>query len=136
MPINEVLAVNLAYFMKEKSFTQASLGKKVGLAQRTVGNYLKPSLRNTESKSGKPPSAKLTEVEKIAEGLGIEVWELLRPLTPAEREFYRQIEESFDQLRKMAVAQPIPPPSPAPAKARTGAPRRGEAEPHEEHHDR
>lgn len=108
MPINEVLALNLAHFMKERGFTQASLGKKVGLAQRTVGNYLKPSLRNTESKSGKPPSAKLTEVEKIADGLGVEVWELLRPLTPAERDFYRQIEESFNKLRKLAPSLPHP----------------------------
>lgn len=107
-PINEVLGVNLAYFMKEKGFTQASLGKKAGLAQRTIGNYLKPELRQSESKSGKPPSAKLTEVEKIADALEVEVWELLRPLGPAEREFYRQIEESFERLRKMATQQPEP----------------------------
>lgn len=111
MPINEVLAVNLAYFMKEKGFTQSSLGRKVGIAQRTIGNYLKPELRQAESKSGKAASAKLTEVEKIAEGLGVEAWELLRPITPAEREFYRQIEESFNKLRKTAAGlQPTPEP--------------------------
>lgn len=108
-PINEVLAANLAFFMKEKKLTQASLGSKAGLAQRTIGNYLKPELRQSESKSGKPPSAKLTEVEKIAVALEVEVWELLRPLSPAERVFYRQIEESFDQLRKIAAQQPEPP---------------------------
>lgn len=103
-PINEVLAANLAYFMREKGFTQASLGKKVQLAQRTIGNYLKPQLRQPAGKTGKPPSAKLLEVERIAEGLGIEAWELLRPMTPAEREFYRQIEESFQKLRNIAPA--------------------------------
>jgi transcriptional regulator with XRE-family HTH domain len=106
--IGAVLATNLAFFMKEKGFTQSSLGKKAGLAQRTIGNYLNPALRQAESKTGKAPSAKLTEVEKIAVALQIEVWELLRPITPAEREFYRQIEESFDRLRKMAVQQPDP----------------------------
>lgn len=106
--IGAVLATNLAFFMKEKGFTQSSLGKKAGLAQRTIGNYLNPALRQAESKTGKAPSAKLTEVEKIAVALQIEVWELLRPLTPAEREFYRQIEESFDRLRKMATQQPDP----------------------------
>lgn len=111
LPINEVLAVNLAHFMKEKGFTQSSLGRKAGIAQRTIGNYLKPELRQAESKSGKPASAKLTEVEKIADGLGVEVWELLRPISPTEREFHRQIEESFDKLRKSAAGlQPSPDP--------------------------
>jgi transcriptional regulator with XRE-family HTH domain len=109
-PIGAVLAANLAYFMKERGFTQTSLGKRAGLAQRTIGNYLNPALRQAESKTGKPPSAKLTEVEKIAVALDIEVWELLRPLSPAEREFYRQIEESFERLRKMATQQPEAPP--------------------------
>lgn len=113
LPINEVLAINLAHFMKEKKFTQASLGEKAGLAQRTIGNYLNSALRQAESKSGKPPSAKLTEVEKICHALGIEVWELLRPITPAEREFYRQIEESFEQLRKIATQQPAKERTPA-----------------------
>ena len=63
MPINEVLAVNLAYFMAEQGHTQASLARKVGVAQRTIGYFLKPELRQ-ESKSGKAPSAKLTEVER------------------------------------------------------------------------
>jgi transcriptional regulator with XRE-family HTH domain len=111
LPINEVLAVNLAHFMKEKGFTQSSLGRRAGIAQRTIGNYLKPELRQAESKSGKAASAKLTEVEKIAEGLGVEVWELLRPITPQEREFYRQIEESFNKLRRIAPGlQPAPEP--------------------------
>ncbi|MDB5730730.1 MAG: phage repressor protein [Variovorax sp.] len=106
LPINEVLATNLAYFMRRKRYTQASLAKKVGLAQRTIGNYLKPSLRATESISGKAPSAKLTEVDKIAEGLGVETWELLRPITPSERELYRQFEQSFDRLRQLAKDLP------------------------------
>lgn len=110
LPINEVLAINLAHFMKEQGFTQASLARKVGIAQRTIGNYLKPALRQAESKSGKAASAKLTEVEKLCEGLGIEVWELLRPISPAERQFYRQVEESFEKLRRIApqLAQPAP----------------------------
>jgi transcriptional regulator with XRE-family HTH domain len=110
LPINEVLAVNLAYFMKKRGFTQAALAARVGLAQRTIGNYLKPSLRQAESKSGKAPSAKLTEVEKIADGLEVQVWELLRPISPKERDLYKRIEDSFTQLREMAAENPLVPP--------------------------
>jgi transcriptional regulator with XRE-family HTH domain len=103
--INDVLAENLRYFMQERGFNQSTLGKKAGLAQRTIGNYLKPSLRQAETKSGKLPSAKLTELEKVAAALGVEPWELLRPISPQERVFYRQIEDSFNKLRQMAPAR-------------------------------
>lgn len=116
LPINEVLAANLAHFMKKRGHTQVSLAKKSGLAQRTIGNCLKPKLRATESKSGKAPSAKLTEVQMLATALGVEVWELLRPITPAERDFYKQVEESFTKLRNMAPPSE-PAPAPAPARA-------------------
>jgi transcriptional regulator with XRE-family HTH domain len=102
-PINAVLADNLAYFMQAKGFNQSSLGRKSKVAQRTIGNYLNPDLRQANPKTGKAPSAKLTEVEAIADALEVEVWELLRPLTPAERQFYAQIEESFQRLRQTAV---------------------------------
>lgn len=101
IPINEVLAANLVHFMREKGFNQSSLSRKTKVAQRTIGNYMKPGLREP-SKTGKLPSAKLAEVESIAEGLGVEVWELLRPLKPAEREFYKQVEESYSKLREIA----------------------------------
>lgn len=117
LPINDVLAANLQHFMKERGFTQTSLSKKSGVSQGTVANYLNPHVRRTQSKSGKPPSAKLTEVEKISEVLGVQVWELLRPITPQEREFYKQIEASFEQLRRLAqspAAAAAPPPAPTP----------------------
>lgn len=101
-PIGAVLATNLKHFMRERGYTQAALASKAGVAQRTIGNYLNPDLRQAESKSGKAPSAKLTEVEKICAVLGLEVWEMLRPISPKEREFYRQIEESFQRLRRTA----------------------------------
>ena len=67
LPINDVLAVNLKHFMELRGFSRTALANKVGLAPRTIGNYLNPALRQAESKSGKPPSAKLTELEKIAD---------------------------------------------------------------------
>jgi transcriptional regulator with XRE-family HTH domain len=123
LPINDVLAANLKHFMRDKNgnavWTQASLAKKSGVAQRTIGNYLKPALRQAESKSGKAPSAKLTELEKICEAMGIEVWELLRPITPTEREFYRQVEESFARLRKIAPKEQVQEPAQHPSMAAT-----------------
>lgn len=97
-PINQVLAENLAYFMKARGIaTQPALAKKSGVAQRTISNYLRPEIRQS-SKSGKPPSAKLTELEKIAEALEVGVWDLLRDMDPSERAFYAQIEEAYTKL--------------------------------------
>lgn len=131
-PINDVLAVNLKHFMTEKGFSQSSLAAKSGVAQRTIGNYLNAELRYAEvSKTGKPPSAKLAEVERIADGLGVEVWELLRPISPAERGFYKQIEESFERLRKIAPPAPAPERAPAAKTRVTG--KHGSAENLHEH---
>lgn len=93
-PINDVLAQNLAHFMEEKGLNQSTLGAKAGVGQTTVGVYLNPDRRKPGAK-GKPPSAKLTEVEQLAEALNVQVWELLRPLSPEARRAYAQIEAAF-----------------------------------------
>lgn len=77
-PINDVLAENLAYYMHEKKLTQSSLAKLSGVGQTTISLYLRPDARQP-SASGKLPSAKLSEVESLAEALGVNVWELVRP---------------------------------------------------------
>jgi transcriptional regulator with XRE-family HTH domain len=96
-PINDVLAENLAYFMGQQSLTQQALGNKCGMAQTTVGLYLHPTRRKI-SASGKAPSAKLSEVEQLSKILGVEIWQLLRPLDPDERSAYEAIEAAFRLL--------------------------------------
>lgn len=103
-PINEVLAGNLAHFMELRGLKQQSLANKCGMAQTTVSLYLNPSRRKI-SASGKTPSAKLSEVEQLAKSLDIEIWQLLRDLTPNERQAYEAIETAFFALN----------PKPAPA---------------------
>ena len=76
-PINEVLADNLKRLMTEQKLTQKSLSAATDVAQTTIGLYLSPD-RRMRSASGKAPSAKLSEVELLATGLGVEVWELLQ----------------------------------------------------------
>lgn len=102
--INQVLAENLAHYMREKGFaSQPALAKESGVAQRTIGNYLRPDLRQV-SKSGKQPSAKLTELERIAAALGVEVVDLLRDMTPEQRAAYERVEAAYRSLQ--------PPPAP------------------------
>lgn len=71
--INEVLADNLRYYMQTSQggrlATQQALATAAGLAQTTVSLYLNPSKRKP-GKTGKPPSAKLGEVERFADALG------------------------------------------------------------------
>lgn len=96
-PINDVLAANLAHFMTKRGLTQAALAGKCGIGQTTVSLYLDPSRRKIGA-LGKPPSAKLSEVEMLAGALGVEVWELLRHLTPAQRDAYEQIEKVYQLM--------------------------------------
>lgn len=112
-PVNAVLAENLTFFMQQRRLSQNALGKLAGLDQRTVGNYCKPELREPVGKTGKPRSAKLTEVEMLAKALNVEPWELLRHYAPGERDFYAQIEESFRKLR--SSARKLEPDAAAPA---------------------
>lgn len=97
-PINDVLAENLAHFMGERGLSQAALAEASKVAQTTVSLYLNPS-RRQPSKSGKIPSAKLGEVESLANGLGVDLWELLRPMTPAQRTAYKKLEDVFKSLQ-------------------------------------
>lgn len=84
--------------MKERGFSsQAELAKKSGVAQRTISNYLSPDLRE-QGTTGKQPSAKIAEVEKIAQALNMEAWDLLRDLSLPEREMYSKIEAAYKEL--------------------------------------
>lgn len=76
--LNDILATNLARLMEKAGHKQASLAKLSGIGQTTISLYLNPG-RRQPSKSGKVPSAKFGEVETLAEVLGVEPWDLLRP---------------------------------------------------------
>jgi transcriptional regulator with XRE-family HTH domain len=96
--VNAVLADNLRYWMGQSGISsQEQLAAKSGVSQRTISNYLNPENRQ-ESATGKEPSAKLTELDKIAGALGVGVWDLVRPMTPRERQFYRQVEQAYRDL--------------------------------------
>lgn len=97
-PINNVLARNLALFMERRDgMTQMELSVKSGVGQTTISLYLHPENRKPGA-NGKNPSAKLAEVEMLAKALGVQIWELLRDLTPEQRSAYEAIEKAFIAL--------------------------------------
>lgn len=96
--INEVLAENLKHYMAARDLRQKALGEKAGIGQTTVSLYLNPA-RRQPSKSGKVPSANLGDVERLATVLGVEAWELIRPLSGPEREAYDKIAKAFKALQ-------------------------------------
>lgn len=97
--INQVVAENLAYWVEQRGFTQVALAAKAGVSQKTVSNYLNPQQR-TEGATGKEPSAKLSELARIADALGVEVWQLTRPADDdEERAMFQSLEEMMDKLR-------------------------------------
>lgn len=73
---NEILAKNIAALMERHGLVQSALSKKSGVAQTTVSLYLNPD-RRQPSKTGKVPSAKLTEVEALARALDVPLVQLL-----------------------------------------------------------
>ena len=104
--INAVLADNLRHFMSEKKLTQLALSKLTCVSQSSISNYLRPASR-AGGKLGKEPSAKLSEVDMLASALGVEAWELIRFINPAERAFYKQVEQSYRNLLSVAKSDSI-----------------------------
>jgi transcriptional regulator with XRE-family HTH domain len=98
LPINEVVAENLAYWMGQAGIKQAALAEKAKVSQKTISNYLNPDQR-TEGSTGKDPSGKLSELDRIAKALSIEVWQLTRQMTAHERVMYEAIEKAYEGLR-------------------------------------
>lgn len=89
--ITVTLATNLQYFMAKAQLVQTELAAKSGIGQTTISLYLNPNNRQ-ESASGKVSSPTLARVQALADALSIELWELLRPLTPTQRDLIRSIE--------------------------------------------
>ncbi len=103
--INNILAANLRHFMDKRGLTQAALGKKAKIGQTTISLYLNP-LGRQEGTTGRPPSPTLAKVDSLATALEIELWELLRPMTDAQRALYRSIEVTYkDALAKAKAAE-------------------------------
>jgi transcriptional regulator with XRE-family HTH domain len=88
--IVDVFAACLRHHMTERGITQAELAKRSGIGQTTISLYLRPKARG-DTVSGKAGSPTLANVEALALALGVEVWELLRVVTPAERDLIRAV---------------------------------------------
>lgn len=110
-PLNSTLAANLRALMDKHGLTQKELSAKCGVAQTTISLYLNPD-RRKPGKDGKPGSAKLTEVEMLANAFNAQPWELLRPLTPTERSAYEKIEAAFRELKQPSVDTTATAPAP------------------------
>jgi hypothetical protein len=120
--LNQILADNLKTRMGEV-WTQASLSAASKVAQTTISLYLSPDRRKA-SATGKAPSAKLSEVEKLAAALGCSPLslltdqasapislELLDLISSAPPDAQRRIE---DVLRgALAMTTQVAPPRPA-----------------------
>jgi hypothetical protein len=82
-PVNQIVSEALVYFMGDK-WNPTTLGRRAGVSPNTVKNYREPQTREAGA-SGKAPSAKLTELELLANVLGLEVADLVTDQTNAER---------------------------------------------------
>jgi transcriptional regulator with XRE-family HTH domain len=98
--VTKTFAANLRYFMDAKKIKQVKLAQKTGLGQTTISLYLRPDARNNDTASGQSASPTLARVEAIADALEVEVWELLRPLTPTQRDLIKSVEAVIAEQTK------------------------------------
>ncbi len=94
--INVILARNLRTQMEMKygNVNQSELARAADVAQKTISNVL-------ARERGPAPSPSLTIVQRLADALGIEAWQLLHPdpvRAEREQEFYRKLEKDFAKL--------------------------------------
>lgn len=83
--LNRVLAEVLDRLMRERGLDNSALGRRAGVAANTVANYRRTDAPTFTSR-GKERSAKLAEVERIADALGVHPLFLLTdPAEQAER---------------------------------------------------
>ena len=82
-PINQVVAEALKFYMGTR-WNNSTLGQAAGVSPNTVKNYLAPQERAAGT-SGKEPSAKLTELDKLAVALGVTVADLVTDAPDDER---------------------------------------------------
>lgn len=101
--INQVFAENLRTLMDRKGLNQPGLAEKSKVSQKTISNCLNPGNRE-DSASGVERSANLTNVGKLAKGLGAEPWQMLRPLDHKQRDFYAKIEDLFQSMQSGTAA--------------------------------
>lgn len=92
-----MVAENLNELVDKAGLSQTALGKKAGVSQKTVSNFLNPGQRAAGAK-GKQPSGKLTELEMICNVFQVPVWQVCREMTAKEREMYRRIERAYQDL--------------------------------------
>lgn len=70
--LNRVLGEVLRQVLAERGMSDAQLGRRAGLSPRTIANYKKAADEKlVSSDSGKERSAKLSELEMIADALGV-----------------------------------------------------------------
>lgn len=104
--ISEVVALNLRHFMLERKLTQQVLAKKSGVAQTTISLYLNPSSRK-ETGNPAAPAPNLGKVNALAAALDVELWELLRPLTQAQRDLIKTVDRVIaDQVAQSSAGKP------------------------------
>jgi plasmid maintenance system antidote protein VapI len=74
--VGELLTANLRWHMKRRGMLQPELARRSGVAQSVISTYVSPP---------RSLSPSLFTVQALAQALGLEAWQLLRPPTLARQ---------------------------------------------------
>lgn len=109
-PVNQVLSEALNFFM-EPYWSNVSLARASGVAEGTIRNYRSAERAGT-SKSGKAPSAKLTELEKVSTAMGLQVADLVTEMSVEARGalYRKRAAECYERTGSLPPWAPSAPP--------------------------
>lgn len=103
----ETFSEALRYWMDRREMTQAALATRSGVGQTTISLYLRPAARSQTAR-GTTGSPTLANIEALAKALRIDVLDLLRPASHAERDLLDSVRAVIEE-RTAAAAEPAPP---------------------------
>lgn len=114
--VTKILARNLKAFMDEGPVTisQNALAKKSKVSQTGIGFMLHPEKR-LPTQSGRLASPTLARLERVAQALGKEAWQLIHPdpnqapLSAKERARYEAFKASMKRMRELDAEAETPP---------------------------
>jgi transcriptional regulator with XRE-family HTH domain len=100
----ENFADALRYWMDKRELNQAELALKSGVGQTTISLYLRPAARDDTAR-GTKGSPTLANIETLATALQVDVVDLLRPASRAERDLLESVRALVEE-RASVVERP------------------------------
>lgn len=110
--LNQILAITLNAVMQARKLSNSKLASMSGVAEATIRNYRKAAADPERTSSGKERSAKLAEVQLLADALKLHPLALLTDPADIQRRA-GAIAQALAEADALYSVAPAPPASPS-----------------------